>query len=166
MCLDLECWTLMQHRAIALLLSQYRGILLNANLYALLFFEDQLTNLSPKYWALPEALPDTGHTCILQILDQFLGSTEVRKAQNNTTWHRFVVGVLLRQVRRIANNINPNGDGLFHLQRFQTFWLAGCKSDSMTSLEDDSSQLGSELKILAKGSLSDCALGVSCPSTS
>ncbi|GJW11863.1 hypothetical protein Tco_1577690 [Tanacetum coccineum] len=29
MCLDRECWTLLQLRAMALLLSQYRGILLN-----------------------------------------------------------------------------------------------------------------------------------------
>ncbi|GKG60877.1 hypothetical protein Tco_0616693, partial [Tanacetum coccineum] len=30
MCLDQECWTLLQHRAMALRLSQYKGILLKA----------------------------------------------------------------------------------------------------------------------------------------
>ncbi|GJW50152.1 hypothetical protein Tco_0091503 [Tanacetum coccineum] len=38
MCLDRECWTLLQLKAMALLLSQYRGILLNRKPYSLASF--------------------------------------------------------------------------------------------------------------------------------
>ncbi|GJT63396.1 hypothetical protein Tco_1006929 [Tanacetum coccineum] len=77
MCLDRECWTLLQQREMALRLSQYQGNLLKAKPYFMscdliqsiraqnpdmamyyasvveiavlfCFFDDQLTNLSPR----------------------------------------------------------------------------------------------------------------------
>nr|GEV22048.1 retrovirus-related Pol polyprotein from transposon TNT 1-94 [Tanacetum cinerariifolium] len=52
---DRECWTLLQHKAMALLLSQYIALVLDL-VMLFCFLDDQLTNLSPKSCILPDVL--------------------------------------------------------------------------------------------------------------